>query len=220
MTASIFSRPLLLLLVLVASSLLTGTNAANIMTKAFSADGSMIPDDCLKEITHPGINVGIAIRVEDAISDLFAKCIDEGSNGKYEGYELEHNTGALEVVDVSTSTVDVVQNDATRRLPTCPPSCGGWTCGSNCNLCCMLCGTYLFCGGHCYSCRRRLGTPEEAFEEEMRKLSASATLTTEEAGIARDCLADLRAFAEKLNSQGNRCLGNWEALNKVLPIIS
>jgi hypothetical protein len=78
----------------------------------------------------------------------------------------------------------------------------------------------MYCGGQCYTCRRRLGTPEEAFEEEMRKLSASATLTTDEASIARDCLDDLRGFAEKLNSQGNFCLGHSEALNKVLPIIS
>jgi hypothetical protein len=215
MTATISSRPLLLLLLLAASTL-TGTNAgANIMTKAFSADGSMVQEDCTKEITHPGINGGAVIRVEDAITDVLAKCIDEGSNGKYEGYELEHNTGALEVVSTS-----VVENEGTRRLPTCPPSCGGWTCGSNCNLCCLICGSYQFCGGHCYTCRRRLGTPEEAFEEEMRNLAASATLTTEEAGIAQDCLADLRQFAEKLNSQGNKCLGNSDTLNKVLPMIS
>jgi hypothetical protein len=219
MTATICSRPLLLLLLLVAVTF-TQTNAgANIMTKAFSEDGSMVPEDCTKEITHPGINGGNVILVEDAISDAFAKCIDDGSNGKYEGYELEHNTGALEVV--STATHDVVPNDATRRLPTCPPSCGGWTCGSNCNLCCLICGSYQFCGGHCYTCKkRRLGTPGEAFEEEMRNLAASATLTTEESGIAQDCLADLRQFAEKLNSQGNMCLGLSNALNKVLPVIS
>lgn len=233
-----------LLLLLVASS-----NAATdgIFMNVWSDDNSMKQEDCAMIITHPDINEGNPTLVDDAISAVFQTCISKGSSGWYQDFELFHNTG--EVADANAGAGDLQRrqrvmvaavpedvaeeqdeeeeaedpNQVERRLPTCPPGCGGWTCGSNCNLCCLVCGQQQYCGGDCQTCRRRLGAPEEQSlfdDEEMRSLAIIKSTHIINVPVAEECRDELQALATKLNALNNKCLGNAISLNKVTPIIT
>jgi hypothetical protein len=226
-----------LLLVVASSSLLTGVNAGkdNIFMNVWSADESMKQEDCAKTIQHPDINKGKSTIVDDAISDVFRDCIKEGSKGVYINYALDHYTIAAATIDYNmTQQVPTTQRDDTiahRRLPSCPPSCGGWTCGSNCNLCCLLCGLRQYCGGTCQSCRRRLGSPEEPSfldevvevkeeEEEDRSLAKIKSTHIIIDPIAVECRDELRVLTTKLNARNNFCLGTANGLERVTPVIT
>jgi hypothetical protein len=220
-----------LLLVVASSSLLTGVNAGkeDFFMNVWSADESMKQEDCAKTIQHPDINKNIPTIVDDAISDVFRDCIKEGSNGVFINYDLEHYTIAEATTDYNMAQTTQVENlFAHRRLPSCPPSCGGWTCGSNCNLCCLLCGLRQYCGGTCPSCRRRLGSPEEPSflnevveeeeEEEDRNLAKATAAVTDP--IAVECRDELRVLTTKLNAKNNFCLGTANGLERVTPVIT
>jgi hypothetical protein len=228
-----------LLLLVACSSLLNGANAVgndDVFMNVWSGDESMKQVDCAKTITHPDINSGKPTIVDDAISATFATCIHEGSNGAYEVYDLDHYTVELATTDYNMAQQQELLQEtdsAHRRLPTCPPSCGGWTCGSNCNLCCLACGQRMYCGGQCQSCRRRLGAPEEPSfldevvndeeqeeEEDVRSLTLIKSTRIIIDPIAEDCRDELRVLATKLNSVNNFCLGIAQALQKVTPVIT
>jgi hypothetical protein len=200
--------PVLLLLGISSSR----TYASEMLIMGLSGDGSMEKSHCDVSIVHSELTDGIPKLVQDIYDDLYASCVDVGSNGRYKN-KMKRYLG-----DTTGNRVLEEQANAEekgRRLPyTCTGPCGSGAVltYNQCTLCCIAysCSwcSGLFASKPC-TLRRRLGTPAEAFDEEMRRLGDAA----DENSVAKQCRNDLRKVTKELNDIGNFCHGKADQID-------
>jgi hypothetical protein len=187
------------------------TYAAEMLIIGVSGDGSMKKSDCDVSIVHSELTKGVPKLVQSIYDDLYASCVNVGSKGEYKDRmqrylgESTGNRGLQEEVDT--------EEEGGRELMTCYGPCSSSILLTlyQCNNCCLA-FSCTWCAGRFSSkpctLRRRLGTPNEAFDEEMRRLGDAA----EELEVSKQCRSDLRKVTKTLNSLGNFCHGKSDQI--------
>jgi hypothetical protein len=190
------------------------THASEMLIMGTSGDGSMEKSHCDVSIVHSELTNGVPKLVQDIYDDLYASCVDVGSNGQYTS-KMERYLGESTGNRVLLEQVDA-EEEGGRELMTCNGACASSATltYSQCNNCCLA-YSCSWCAGTFASkpctLRRRLGTPAEAFDEEMRRLGDAAT----EMKVGKQCRNDLRRVTKELNSLGNFCHGNADQIDVI-----
>jgi hypothetical protein len=185
--------------------------AAEMLIMGLSGDGSMEKTHCDVSIVHSELTNGVPKLVKDIYDELYASCVDVGSKGEYKN-RMKRYTGDSVGNRVLHEQVDT-DEEGGRELMVCygPCSSSAVLTYSQCNNCCLAYDC-TWCSGTFASkpctLRRRLGTPAEAFDEEMRRLGDEV----KELDVAKQCRSDLRKVTKVLNSLGNFCHGNADLI--------
>jgi hypothetical protein len=208
-------RSLLPVLLLLLGFSTSRTYASELLIMSNSGDGSMDPSHCEVSIVHSELTEGVPKLVQDIYDDLYSACVDVGSNGRYK-YIIKRYLGDETRNRVLPEQVDDAEEEAGRELVVCSGPCASSAVltYSQCVLCCTAYNC-SWCAGTFASkpctLRRRLGTPTEAFHEEMRRLGDAASETS----VAKQCRSDLRKVTKELNSLGIFCHGNADQIDVI-----
>jgi hypothetical protein len=108
-----------------------------------SGDGSMEKSNCDVSIVHSELTKGVPKLVQDIYDDLYASCVDVGSNGQYKS-KMERHLGASTGNRVLQEQVDA-EEEGGRELMTCNGPCASSATltYSQCNNCCLASITAL-----------------------------------------------------------------------------
>jgi hypothetical protein len=180
-----------------------------------SGDGSMVKSHCDVSIVHSELTGGVPKLVQAIYDDLYASCVDVGSNGKYKS-KMKRYLGESTGNRLLQEQVDAEEEGGRELQMTCvgPCSSSAVLTYSQCNNCCLA-YSCSWCAGTFASkpctLRRRLGTPAEAFDEEMRRLGDAVT----EDKVGKQCRDSLRKATKVLNSLGNFCHGREDQIEVV-----